>query len=330
MAREGVAGPTRDGPKVLFSTYADQWLKHQHHFRGATVSNTATRLETMVKPKFEGVYVHQITRALISEAVAEWAEEYAASTIKGAYSHLTSILKTAKLDGLIESVPASVKLPRVIRERVVPLTDAQVSALMESMPASMRPLVVVAAATGLRPSELAGLTWSRINGSVLTIDRQIAGTSDGEPVFGPPKTPSSNRKVGIGASVKKALDEQREMFGVGPARTVWRSARGRLLTRKALSEMWVARRRLIGGKVGDGWHQLRHYHASKLIASGMSPVAVAARLGHRDATETLETSAHLWPDDDARMVAVSEGVARALIGSQAPMGPDCGSELDSG
>ena len=60
--------------------------------------------------------------------------------------------------------------------------------------------------------------------------------------------------------------------------------------------------------IGDGWHQLRHHHASLLIAAGLSPVAVAHRLGHKDATETLQTYAHLWPNDDERMVAASDGL----------------------
>ena len=57
---------------------------------------------------------------------------------------------------------------------------------------------------------------------------------------------------------------------------------------------------------------MRHYHASKLIAAGMSVVAVAARLGHRDATETLQTYAHLWPGDDARAVAAVDAALSSL------------------
>jgi integrase len=40
----------------------------------------------------------------------------------------------------------------------------------------------------------------------------------------------------------------------------------------------------------------------------MSPVAVAHRLGHKDAHETLRTYSHLWPDDDTRAAAISDGL----------------------
>jgi integrase len=70
---------------------------------------------------------------------------------------------------------------------------------------------------------------------------------------------------------------------------------------------WQDARERVPG-IGDGWHQLRHHHASLLIAAGLSPVAVAHRLGHKDATETLRTYGHLWADDDDRMVSASDGL----------------------
>ncbi|ACZ31078.1 hypothetical protein Xcel_2060 [Xylanimonas cellulosilytica DSM 15894] len=45
-------------------------------------------------------------------------------------------------------------------------------------------------------------------------------------------------------------------------------------------------------------HDLRHFYASALIHHGASVKTVQTRLGHSSATETLETYAHLWPDDD--------------------------------
>jgi hypothetical protein len=39
----------------------------------------------------------------------------------------------------------------------------------------------------------------------------------------------------------------------------------------------------------------------------MSPVAVAHRLGHKDATETLKRYGHLWPDDDTKAAAITDG-----------------------
>ena len=48
------------------------------------------------------------------------------------------------------------------------------------------------------------------------------------------------------------------------------------------------------------FHELRHYCASLLIRHGESVRTVQDRLGHKNAEETLNTYAHLWPDSDDR------------------------------
>ena len=46
------------------------------------------------------------------------------------------------------------------------------------------------------------------------------------------------------------------------------------------------------------FHDLRHYLASLLIASGADIKTVQARMRHASATTTLDTYGHLWPDAD--------------------------------
>ncbi len=42
----------------------------------------------------------------------------------------------------------------------------------------------------------------------------------------------------------------------------------------------------------------RHFYSSLQIRHGASVKTVQARLGHKSATETLDTYGHLWPDAD--------------------------------
>jgi len=46
------------------------------------------------------------------------------------------------------------------------------------------------------------------------------------------------------------------------------------------------------------FHDLRHYLASLLIASGADIKTVQARMRHASARTTLDTYGHLWPDAD--------------------------------
>ena len=60
-------------------------------------------------------------------------------------------------------------------------------------------------------------------------------------------------------------------------------------------------------------HDLRHSCASLLLSRGVSIVAVSRQLGHANVTQTLNTYAHLMPDDQSKTVAELEEVGRILL-----------------
>ena len=59
-----------------------------------------------------------------------------------------------------------------------------------------------------------------------------------------------------------------------------------------------ARRKVDGLPEKFCFHDLRHYLASLLIASGADIKTVQARMRHASARTTLDTYGHLWPDAD--------------------------------
>jgi integrase len=60
-------------------------------------------------------------------------------------------------------------------------------------------------------------------------------------------------------------------------------------------------------------HDLRHFFASGLIASGCDVVTVQHALGHASATTTLNSYSHLWPDAEDRTRAATEGLMAASL-----------------
>ena len=46
-----------------------------------------------------------------------------------------------------------------------------------------------------------------------------------------------------------------------------------------------------------GWHSLRHYAITRLIAAGVNPDYVRQFAGHESLTETLEVYSGWWPSD---------------------------------
>lgn len=308
--------PQLVAPTAAFSTVADAWLDNHHGLRDSSKGSTRQKLDSMIKPALGGVNVGDITRAKLQEMVTGWVHAgYASSTIHTSWSYVTSILREARLDGLLEGTPGEgVRLPPKPHDKVVPLTDDQVRTLMTVMPDSLRAMVLLGATSGLRPAELAGLTWDRVVGASVRVDRQLVSLAATQPPeWGPPKSSAGIRVVGVGEAIAAELEQHRQEHGEGPGGLVFTAPRGGLMTRGRRSETWARYRDQIGGATGEGWHQLRHYHASKLIAAGMSVVAVAQRLGHRDATETLRTYAHLWPGDETSMEGVAVASGEVLL-----------------
>lgn len=287
--------------------WSEVWFKSQVHQREGSLDSVRRRLDLGILPTLGTIELKDLTRADIQSAVATWSETLAASTVKLTYVYLSGILKHAVMDKHLRVSPAvKIKLPKVEPAPVRPLSVPMVQELVNTIWPSYRSAVVFAAASGLRPSELFGLTWDRIDlvSGIVVVDRQLApGGGAAEVKFGPLKTPSSYRSVKIGASTLGMLTAMQ----LGAPCEIVFHRHGKPSHRQARSKAWrTARNKL--PNIGDGWHQLRHHHASLLIAEGLSPVAVAHRLGHKDATETLKTYAHLWPNDDDRMVAASDGL----------------------
>lgn len=75
-----------------------------------------------------------------------------------------------------------------------------------------------------------------------------------------------------------------------------------------------ARANVSGLPPAFGFHDLRHYLASMLIASGADVKVVQARLRHASARTTLDTYAHLWPDSDESTRSAIDAVMQARVG----------------
>ena len=63
-------------------------------------------------------------------------------------------------------------------------------------------------------------------------------------------------------------------------------------------------------------HDLRHSHASMLIAMNYSVVDVQRRLGHRKPDTTLRVYAHQWKYREAQRSRVGHEIGRLIAGDQ--------------
>jgi integrase len=296
---------------VTVRDVAERWYIEQVHQRDTSLATIRRRLDRTILPSLGDVPWSKVDRSTIQAAVTSWSSSLAPSTVHVAYVYLAGVCALAVEERRVVASPCRrVNLPPVARMPVVPYSVAKVQQLTDAAAERYRPMFVLAAASGLRSGELRGLTWDRIEettgGALVRVDRQLTRkATSSRPVWGPPKSASSVRVVAVGKATLEALGPR----GDGGA-LVFTTTRGGAVTHKVAWQIWRTAADAVGVVAGEGWHELRHFHASLLIAGGSSPVAVAHRLGHRDATETLQTYAHLWPDDDERMRDATDGLIR--------------------
>lgn len=297
--------------RVTFREYAEQWRLSQVH-RGKTAIQYESKLRLHAYPVLGDMLLVNILPSTIQAWVkrmsteAEGRPALAPSTVGLVYKIVSSVFRAAVRDKRLATSPCGdVRLPKVSKTRVLPLTTAQVGILRDTVPDELRALIVFVAGTGLRPSEALGVTRDRLRllgkNPVVTVDRQLDSAVDREPVFGPVKTAASERVVPLPRVVVAALNEHIATYGVGGGELLF-TYLGRPITRSRFWHLFADARAAakLTEDTGTGLHALRHYYASLLIRHGESVKVVQARLGHASAAETLDTYSHLWPDSDDR------------------------------
>jgi integrase len=297
LALVEVHGPFKPRPRVTFAEYAETWRRSQLHHRGSTADAAERMFRLMLDPQLGRISLVEVTRQDVQNAVIEWQAHYSPGRVHIAYGYVATVFKSAVLDQIIATTPCrKISLPEKQAKRVIPLTIEQVTEIADRIAPHWRSTVIVAASSGLRIGELGGLTRDRVQDHALVVDRQLVRMTKAGPVFGPPKSSAGDRTVPIGDVAWRALSEHMAAHPDNPHGFVWVGRQHGPLARGRASEAWREATAGMGLPPRSGWHSLRHFHASALIAAGLSPRAVADRLGHKDVAVTMAVYAHLWPN----------------------------------
>jgi integrase len=289
----------------LFRDYAEQWTRTQIHHRASTASVTRSRMKQHLLPTFGGRPIAQIQRSEVQSWVTERSKVLKPSTVEGLYRLLAQVMLAAVDDKVIATTPCrKIVLPALEDGRVTIPTMEDVNKILAVTPAEYQAVITVAVGTGLRISELCGLTVDRVDflRRTVTVDRQLVAVVGGRPRFGPPKTKSGERTIPVPAEVTDAIAAH--LAATPSTEMVFVNERGFPLIRQRLSAMWKTWCDEAG--VECRFHDLRHLYASTLIGAGQSVKVIQHRMGHGSAAITLDVYGHLLPsDEDGTRTAVA-------------------------
>ncbi|MFT4233425.1 MAG: site-specific integrase [Microbacterium sp.] len=199
-------------------------------------------------------------------------------------------------------------------------TSEEVRRALGAAPEEFRAFVALAAFAGLRLGEAAGVQVGDVNFLRRTLDvrRQVQGATKKTVKITPPKY-NSFRLVPIPTDLAELLAAHVETIGT-QGDEAWLFFRGSdRLNRNSAGEYWRGIREATALPDEYTLHDLRHFYASALIASGCDVVTVQRALGHKTPSITLNTYAHLWPTAEDRTRSAATDLMREVLGDSADL-----------
>ena len=289
-----------------------------------TVAGYRSILDAHIRPTIGRFRIRDVDAMVLDRFYDYLATERGLSParIRQAHSVLRGAFRLAVRWGWLPRNPAVDANPPTVhrREVGVPAVDHVASALAEAerRDPMLGTFVRLAAATGARRGELCGLMWRHVDLSArrVRVEQTVVTTTRSGLVVKDTKN-HSKRVVTLDAETVAALERhRRRMAEILLAGGLPWNDDAYLFTAEpdgsrpwnpdSVTQRWAAVRAAIGlPKLR--LHDLRNFQATMLLKAGVPVKNVSARIGHRDASTTLNIYAHMLEKvDDASAELIGE------------------------
>ena len=264
-------------------------------------------------------WVSDLSQTHCRTRLGETDEVISASTVQHYTKLITSILDSAVRFGYLKTNPMQkVETPKARKPRQHCLDEERAVDLLRCLQHEpnycYRLALMLALVCGLRLGEVTALRLCNVDFKRCTIDISLAHkyTPIHGSFNGPPKTQAGVRIITLPAGLMAMLDieakhqnECRRLLGDDWHNDGWivHAWNGTQMHKDTPSK-WFRRFADKHGFSDICFHELRHSHASILLANNVDVVAVAARMGHEDVRTTLDTYAHALASRDKASAAV--------------------------
>ncbi len=285
--------------RTAFEVYAEHWYDTLT-VSPVTRAKYRSYLDARILPRWQGRQLGAITNADVRAWVAEMPLK--PSSVRSVFAVFSSIMRRAAADGYLpRGSPAEkglVPLPRDAEDRRQFLTLDEVQHLLDTClavsPADW-PLVYVAVHTGMRQGELFGLSRRDVHDGYVDVHQSLKRTGN----IGGTKT-NRRRRVDIDDELKRVLHLQ---IDAHEHDLVFPAPAGGLMDVDNWRKRSWERIRVAAGYPHLHFHDLRHTHATHMLAAGMPAKDLAERLGHRSTNLTWDLYGHVVPGHQARGLA---------------------------
>ena len=322
--------PTSDRAKLYsnrrtFGTFLKHWLTAHYSIGPGTYTFYRRIIEGQVlKTQLAKVRVADLTWAMVKD----WAlkMDVLTSTRSQRIAVLRDALNSAVEDGIITVNPLlgkKLKKQTVVIQseatRVDPFSWDERDAIIRAAPRQFGLQLMFQFFTGLRPEEIRGLCWSRVDfiGCTVLIDQVIVDASPN--TFQPPKSQASYRTVEIVEPAMQCLRAYKEytfLRASDPDDIVFMNplTGAPWSTTNKIRAQW----KQVLKKAGVRYrvpYQTRHTYASTMLQVGENLEYVAKMMGHEDSTTTLKYYARFIQQTGVKHGSLLEEAYKKQLGN---------------
>jgi integrase len=287
---------------VTLYSFANEWLRHRTDLAERTAELYRHVLDKHILPVLGTATLAELSPTKIRVWHSNIAKDHPATASK-AYRLLSSIMRTAVVDGIILATPCKVEGAGIEHAAERPTASVgEIESLSRAMPEHLRIVVQLATWCQLRRGEILGLRRKDIDvkHEVVHIVQSRTFGMNGKPIVKMPKTAAGRRTISVPRPVMVLLRQHLATFtSIEPDALVVSGKGGLTLSRDALQGSWESARLAIG-RPDLRLHDMRHTGLTLAAATGATTSELMHRAGHASAPAALRYQ-HATRDRDRRL-----------------------------
>ncbi|ASO21549.1 integrase [Actinoalloteichus hoggarensis] len=222
--------------RMLFGEHAARWMA-TWNTAVTTRARDASVMRTHVLPQWSSWQLGKIDEVAVQGWITDLGGRLSAATVAECHRLAMGVLRSAVRNKLIVTNPAAgVRLPRrtkTDRDEFVITREVLRSQLLPAVPDRHRAFVTVAAGSGMRWGEIAGLAFDAVDltAGTVRVARTVVEVSGRRSVKATPKTAAGRRIIPLPRWALEALRNQVDRMRPGPRDLVFATDVGTPLSR---------------------------------------------------------------------------------------------------
>lgn len=293
--------------KHVFLDYYKEWYKiYKEPFIKENTKKGYTLAENFIEVFFPNECIQDITKKQFQNAINIYGKNKKKDTIKLIIAKIKGCVKEAVDNDIIYKDFTQINLNKDIPLEIkkIFLENKEAKKLLHFLYNNLAEnpihylIILIALSTGMRFSEIIGLTKSNIDLSnqIISVKQTWLAINHKKIGFSTPKNSASIRDIKIDLKLTGALtqfienvpkNENDLVFFIPTKMHTPTNASINSTLKKVCSKLNITQ---------ISFHGLRHTHASMLISQNISIYYISERLGHKDTNITLSVYSHLLKD----------------------------------